>query len=247
MTETLSLNYREAIQTPGSIPRLDTDLLCPGMDPPGEIVADRLEKLIARLEDMPETYVELPNPMSSPSQVIKTKRWVEVAKKKGVGDRVAIHTRLLREDVQLALDCGAVRIYFYGSLLFRNGGQKTVGELLGKTEEVAQLAVGRAKFLRASLEHATQTPEDKVAQFVSGIQNINRKLNDPIIKGLGLPDTNGVAMPVDYERLMGLLAKICPGREFTLFAHLHDDSGRAVENWHCLLYECRRYGFNLCM
>jgi homocitrate synthase len=74
--------------------------------------------------------------------------------------------------------------------------------------------------LRFSGEDAFRTPEQNLFRVYDAIA--------PEVDRLGLPDTVGVASPVDVDRRVCALVNRYPGMEFE--AHFHDDRGYALVN-----------------
>ena len=247
--EVLSLNFREAMQTPSIIITSPEDLLNPNLPPPGELDYQKLKILVKHLKYYPNLNIELPNPISSPTTARNLKELLLEAEKSDTVNKLAVHIRAVEDDMKLAIKCGFKKIYIFGGVIRRNGMSfGTSTELVERLKLVSELAnVAGVEYIRASLEHATQTNPSEVKGFIQGIRGVNESLSRPIIKGLGIPDTNGVASPEDYTRLMGTILGLCDPGEFDIFLHLHDDCGRAMENYEYLRNECKRMGFSYCV
>lgn len=245
MTEIISLNVREALQTPGEAIALGVSLLNPELEAPPELNYEALHRFLPALRQIPSVYVELPNPISSPSTGRRLKTTLDEAERLGVVDQIALHTRLNREDVQLAVACGARRIHVYaGTKTFASG---SMTEILRSIHDVTAYAVAHSvTFIRASLEHASQCDVSAIRTFAEGLGAINRSIDTPIIHGLGLPDTNGVATPEHYQDIVQNLQELLREQNLMLFLHLHDDGGRALETYESVVRLCESLEIPCC-
>lgn len=245
MVEHISLNVREALQTPGDAIAPGISLLDPHLEPPAELDYEELNRFLPVLHQHPSVSIELPNPISSPSTARRLKSTLDEARRVGVIDQVALHVRLNMEDVRLAVACGTQRIHvFAGTKTCASGSMDTI---LNNIHDIATYSESHGvTFIRASLEHASECEMSTIETFVAGLGAINRSVRTPIIRGLGLPDTGGVGTPELYEHIVRNLQVLLRQEKLLLFFHLHDDGRHAMETYESVLHLCQSLEITCC-
>ncbi|MBI4066859.1 hypothetical protein HY407_00600 [Candidatus Gottesmanbacteria bacterium] len=233
LPDTFLVGLREAIQTP---PRdsLHGRMLDVHLAPPCQIIENQTMKIIDDLKEREDYFVELPTPISSPSAAHLVHRLLSYADdgERKVAHRVPVHTRMKKIDARLAIQAGARAIHLYGNSS-ENGGSsaRTVEELKVELKDIAEIARDNGVVhLRASLEHATDTPPEEIGKFVDGIKEINTELGAKVITALGLPDTNGVVDSDWYKKVFTDLGDKIKQAGLIFFVHLHDDNQQALAN-----------------
>src|SRR5690606_19950171 len=105
------------------------DLLCEKLPPPPMIDYYQLEERLPLILAM-GYFVELPNPISSPTTALHINRLVTMAQALGSQDQLAVHTRLTPQDLEMAYLVGATRVHAFGngSLLAHEKRRKTPAE-----------------------------------------------------------------------------------------------------------------------
>lgn len=238
------LTPREGLQTPGSLPRFGWESLRdPLLKPPCQLVESAAINLLGELTRRRDLSVELPNPISCPSAARMISRILITAQTLGIADRVPVHTRMKKEDFKLAIACGAKAGHLYGNSSNLAGEKgKSIDNLLENLSDIADDAyIGGVNHLRASLEQATATPVDKIAKFIAGVKKINDRFPRNVITGLGLPDTNGLATPDQYRNILTPeITNLIREAGLTLFIHLHNDGGKAIDNAQTIMDVAKR-------
>ncbi|MBI3379723.1 hypothetical protein HY029_03155 [Candidatus Gottesmanbacteria bacterium] len=225
---------REGLQQAGAFPKDGRlGINDPNLLPPAQIIEAGAINLLKDLITRRDLMVELPNPISCPSAAKMVNRILTTAQTFGVSDRVPVHTRMTKKDFNLAVVCGATAVHLYGNssdLAGRKG--QSIEKLTDSLEEIADDAYkSGVNHLRASLEQATATPIDKIVQFVTKIKEINGKYPRKVITAIGLPDTNGLATPDQYQKILTKeVTQLIRDSGLTLFIHLHDDGNNALDN-----------------
>jgi len=244
-----SLNFREAMQTPAEGISDQLSSQSPQLLPPPDFNFEAFLGLLPNLARFSNLSAELFNPISSPTLSSNLKKTISEARKFHNDQKIALHTRLSLEDVDCALGTGTKRLYVYTSLQPRNYQPGfTVGDILKKLEAIALICEkSQVEFIRASLEHSTLTPPQQMVDFLKGIAVINTKLARPLIKGIGIPDTTGVATPDLYSKYMKLVVTHIPKPPMMLFTHLHDDSGCAEGNIKVIRNMAMQHHLPLCI
>lgn len=235
---------REGIQTLGEVPQKG-DMLEGSLKPPCGLVVARLKMMIG--EDMvrdPNLLVELPPPGSSPSVTYMVHEVVSFADfvSSDVADRVAVHTMMTVSDFEQVVGvCGGRRVHLFGDASGLHARKYEVSDWLGTLSTIAENGVGRVSHVRASLEHATDTDPSKLQQFVSGIGKINKQWGR-VITAIGIPDTNGLAYPDEYQRLIAAIGPTINENNLEVFIHLHNDGRRAIANAEAIIESLGQFG-----
>jgi hypothetical protein len=241
--EKIVIALREATQTPGHALHPSDSLLDPNLEPPCSIDWGKLPQLLSSLPTHPNLIIELPTPISSPSIAKQINHTLTLAKQLGVLDQVAIHTQMKVPDAKLALECGAKTLFVFASTTKNNHGHpQTISDLGNQLNQIAFYAHEHgATFVRASIEHATQTPPEQIHEFLTTIATIDSELSG-IIKGLGIPDTKGIGTPNQYTQLVTSIAPQVKQLGLAIFGHLHNDNGLAETNYCSINLVCKQLG-----
>lgn len=238
-----SVNIRESTQSAGTLVK-DGRIENPFLPPPGHVIESSVASLIDRLPGNEEMWVELMMAPSCPSVIKMDQRLLRQAARLGVAGRTPLLTRLTEADYLLSRDAGAKAMHLFGNASEVAGDKAaSIEGLLGTLDMIAQHAQQDGMLhLRAGLEHATQTPVEKLEQYYSGITDINRKYGQQIFTAVSLTDTNGAATPDQYEALISQVGGIIRKGNFSLFVHIHDDGGHGLVNTKTIIESARAQG-----
>src|SRR6266480_921046 len=176
---------------------------------------------IARLLDaVGVTFIEVPSPVVSS----ETQRTVHMLCELGLRARVVAHVRCVEADVQAALDTPVFGLnLFYGTSAqlraFSHG--RGIEQMLGDAVPLIRLIRSTGRYVRFSAEDAFRSDLGDLltvfdAVVAAGVQRI------------GLPDTVGIALPGQVERLVKLCSERYSGVGIEF--HGHNDTGCAIAN-----------------
>src|SRR5947208_2472371 len=176
---------------------------------------------IARLLDaVGVEFIEVPSPAVS----LETRRTVQALCEIGLSAHVVAHVRCVEADVRAALDTSVFGLnLFYGTsaeLRTYSHGRR-IDQLLADAVPLIRLIRSTGRYVRFSAEDAFRSDlVDLLTVFdavvAAGVQRI------------GLPDTVGIALPGQVERLVKLCAERYPGVGIEF--HGHNDTGCAIAN-----------------
>lgn len=235
---------REGTQTPPYIPT-DARWDDPNLQPPAMIDRLHVANLIAHLGDYPNYSLELPTPFSSPTTAKQTAELLVVARQHQVIDRVALHTRMKQEEVDLAVAVGATNVHLFGNSIKPIGGRiRSAQEWVQQFSQCWSSGTDAGiRHMRASLELSTEVDIDQLRLFAIGILGIARPSGTTI--ALGLPDTNGRGTPEQYQAVITALGPELADQDIPLYVHNHDDTNRARANTQAIRERAGQHGIPL--
>src|SRR5262249_12915266 len=103
----------------------------------------------------------------------------------------------------------------------------TIAESLDKLEATAQVAHRAAKPVYAGISCSFGCPFEGEVPLAQ-LESVVRRLVDLGARGIGLPDTTGMANPAQVQRVLEYVMPRFPGVEWTL--HTHDTRAMAIPN-----------------
>ncbi len=177
--------------------------------------------MIARLLDAVGVgFIEVPSPIVSPEM----RRTIVALCGLELRARVVTHVRCAEADVQAALDTPV-----YGlNLFYGTSRQLRTSSHSRRIDEIVAAAVPLIRRIRAEGCYVRFSAEDAFRSDLVDLLTVFDAVVEAGVQRIGLPDTVGIAMPRQVERLVRLCAERYPqvGIEF----HGHNDTGCAIAN-----------------
>ena len=137
--------------------------------------------------------------------------------------KLAVTSRLMRDDVDAAASTGVDWVFCFTSLSdwhIRDKLKTTEAELLAKVKDVVPYGIERKLQVSFAVEDATRTPLPRLLRFIQTAEDAGAHC-------IRICDTVGVLVPTATRRLIELLRPLVKG---TLCVHFHNDLGMATAN-----------------
>jgi hypothetical protein len=244
------INLREGLQTPAKrspydIPSVET------LPPPAVLLLDKTVALFEEVKDEKDTYIELQTPASCPSAAKFDYILLQEARKRGMIDRVPLHVRMTKSDMELALLVGATAIHGMGNSLSPEEGRgKKAADLLNNLDEMEPLLLRHGvNHFRASLEHALHTSPTTIEELIKGLwvrnQDLKQKHGRSLYTALGIPDTRGDGTQEKFTELIKMIGNSGYMEGMKIFIHLHKDNGEAIENAQAIIEAAKEFNLQL--
>ncbi|RJX16020.1 homoaconitate hydratase [Candidatus Bathyarchaeota archaeon] len=185
------------------------------------VIAEMLYKILGE-----KAYIEIGQPYS-PKYREGVEAVVKFFEEKGYKNaRLLAHCRTLKEDVEIAWNCGVWGVVVVLSPSDQHLTHKLDGlsyqEALKRIVETVKYAKNKLGFelVEYAAEDATSTPTERLIE-------VSRVAWEAGVDVVRIPDTKGQMTPQNFKKLMKILTK---NVEVSFDVHCHNDRGLAVAN-----------------
>lgn len=206
MVELLDSTLREGEQTPG-------------------VAFSLREKVeIARLlDEFGVDFIEVGHPAVSPDVEEAVRRLAALKREENLHAKLLAHCRAMKDDIDLAVDCGADWVGIFLSVTDRS-----LEERFRKTlSEAEAMVVEAVEHARSRGVRVRYTPEDATRTAPANLIRIARAAAAAGAGRISIADTAGVMTPARMQGLVKALKKRIP---VPLHVHCHNDLGMATAN-----------------
>jgi 2-isopropylmalate synthase len=162
------------------------------------------------------------SPVVSPDHAVATKTII----KQGLRADIVAHTRAIKSDVDIAIDCGATWVATYMGISDIHISAKlkiTREEAKARALEVADYIKAHGLKSRFTMEDASRT---EPAFLVEMCKEMNRRG----IERISIPDTVGIMRPRGMYNLVKMVHDSIDTTKTSLDVHCHNDVGLALAN-----------------
>jgi isopropylmalate/homocitrate/citramalate synthase len=162
------------------------------------------------------------SPVVSPDHAVATKTII----KQGLRADIVAHTRAIKSDVDIAIDCGATWVATYMGISDIHISAKlkiTREEAKARALEVADYIKAHGLKSRFTMEDASRTDP---AFLIEMCQEMNRRG----IERISIPDTVGIMRPRGMYNLVKMVHDSIDRSKTSLDVHCHNDVGLALAN-----------------
>src|SRR5918911_1607883 len=162
------------------------------------------------------------SPVVSPDHADATKTII----KQGLRADIVAHTRAIKSDVNVAIDCGASWIATYMGISDIHLSTK-----LKITREEAKIrALEVADYIKAHGLKSRFTMEDASRTEPAFLIEMCKEMNERGIERISIPDTVGIMRPRGMYNLIKTVYNSIDSRRTALDVHCHNDVGLALAN-----------------
>lgn len=162
------------------------------------------------------------SPVISPDHVEATKTII----KQGLRADIVAHTRALKSDVDVAIDCGATWVATYMGISDIHLSAK----LKISREEAKARALEVADYIKAHGLKSRFTMEDASRTEPSFLVEMCKEMNTRGIERISIPDTVGIMRPRGMYNLVKMVHDNIDRSKTSLDVHCHNDVGLAMAN-----------------
>jgi isopropylmalate/homocitrate/citramalate synthase len=162
------------------------------------------------------------SPVVSPDHAVATKTII----KQGLRADIVAHTRAIKSDVDIAIDCGATWVATYMGISDIHLSAKlkiTREEAKTRALEVADYIKSHGLKSRFTMEDASRT---EPAFLIEMCKEMNRRG----IERISIPDTVGIMRPRGMYNLVKMIYDSIDKSKTSLDVHCHNDIGLALAN-----------------
>ena len=162
------------------------------------------------------------SPVVSPDHVVATKTII----KQGLRADIVAHTRAIKSDVDIAIDCGATWVATYMGISDIHLSAK-----LKITREEAKIrALDVADYIKAHGLKSRFTMEDASRTEPAFLIEMCKEMNRRGIERISIPDTVGIMRPRGMYNLVKMVHDSIDISKTSLDVHCHNDVGLALAN-----------------
>ncbi len=162
------------------------------------------------------------SPVVSPDHAVATKSIM----KQGLRADIVAHTRAMKSDVDIAIDCGATWVATYLGISDIHLSAK----LKITREEAKARALEVADYIKAHGLKSRFTMEDASRTEPAFLIEMCKEMNKRGIERLSIPDTVGIMRPRGMYNLVKLVNDSIDKSKTSLDVHCHNDVGLALAN-----------------
>jgi 2-isopropylmalate synthase len=162
------------------------------------------------------------SPVVSPDHAEATKTII----KQGLRADIVAHTRAIKSDVDVAIDCGATWVATYMGISDIHISAK----LKITREEAKSRALEVADYIKAHGLRARFTMEDASRTEPAFLVEMCKEMNKRGIERISLPDTVGIMRPRGMYNLVKMVHDSLDTSKTSLDVHCHNDIGLALAN-----------------
>ncbi len=162
------------------------------------------------------------SPVVSPDHAEATKTII----KQGLRADIVAHTRAIKSDVDVAIDCGATWVATYMGISDIHISAK----LKITREEAKSRALEVADYIKAHGLKARFTMEDASRTEPAFLIEMCREMNKRGIERISIPDTVGIMRPRGMYNLVKMVHDSLDTSRTSLDVHCHNDIGLALAN-----------------
>jgi len=162
------------------------------------------------------------SPVVSPDHIVATKTII----KQGLRADIVAHTRAIKSDVDIAIDCGATWVATYMGVSDIHLSAKlkiTREEAKIRALEVADYIKAHGLKSRFTMEDASRTEPDFLIEMC-------KEMNHRGIERISIPDTVGIMRPRGMYNLVKMVYNNIDKSKTALDVHCHNDVGLALAN-----------------
>lgn len=162
------------------------------------------------------------SPVVSPDHAVATKTII----KQGLRADIVAHTRAIKSDVDIAIDCGATWVATYMGISDIHLSAK-----LKITREEAKIrALEVADYIKAHGLKSRFTMEDASRTEPAFLIEMCKEMNKRGIERISIPDTVGIMRPRGMYNLVKMVHDSIDTSKTSLDVHCHNDVGLALAN-----------------
>src|SRR5919199_158962 len=162
------------------------------------------------------------SPVVSPDHIEATKTII----RQGLRADIVAHTRAIKSDVDVAIDCGANWVATYLGISDIHLSAK-----LKITREEAKIrALEVADYIKSHGLKARFTMEDASRTEPAFLIEMCREMNNRGIERISIPDTVGIMSPIGMHNLVKMVHDNISTSKSSLDVHCHNDVGLALAN-----------------
>jgi len=162
------------------------------------------------------------SPVVSPDHAVATKTII----KQGLRADIVAHTRAIKSDVDIAIDCGATWVATYMGISDIHLSAK-----LKITREEAKIrALEVADYIKAHGLKSRFTMEDASRTEPAFLIEMCKEMNRRGIERISIPDTVGIMRPRGMYNLVKMVHDSIDTSKTSLDVHCHNDVGLALAN-----------------
>ena len=162
------------------------------------------------------------SPVVSPDHADATKTII----KQGLRADIVAHTRAIKSDVNIAIDCGATWVATYMGISDIHLSAK-----LKITREEAKIrALEVADYIKSHGLKSRFTMEDASRTEPAFLIEMCKEMNERGIERISIPDTVGIMRPRGMYNLIKTVYNSIDSRKTALDVHCHNDVGLALAN-----------------
>ncbi|OIP96709.1 hypothetical protein AUK40_04655 [Candidatus Wirthbacteria bacterium CG2_30_54_11] len=171
------------------------------------------------LEDVGIEYIELSNPVSSPTSLQVTKAITSMVR----NSKVLAHVRCHEKDIQAAIAGGVDGVQMLlgvATHLTEHSHGKNLDQIILAAQSAIHMGIAAGLETRFSSEDAFRTDRSQIVILFSALE-------DSGVLRFGIPDTTGTATP---HQVAELTADLVSRFRLPLEFHAHNDAGCAIAN-----------------
>jgi 2-isopropylmalate synthase len=210
---------KKTMDLPETVRILDTTLRDGEQTPGVAITVDEKIRIAKKLDKLGVDTMEVGFPASSPGEMRAAREILKL----GLNSQICGLARVLRADLDAAIDCGVDYIHtFIGTSPLHREYKLKMGkeDILNKSVEAIEYIKDHGITAEFSAEDATRTEFDYLKEIYSAVE-------DAGVDYINVPDTVGVMVPTSMNYIILELKKIL---NVPISVHCHDDFGMAVAN-----------------
>jgi 2-isopropylmalate synthase len=162
------------------------------------------------------------SPVVSPDHAVATKTII----KQGLRADIVAHTRAIKSDVNIAIDCGATWVATYMGISDIHISAK----LKITREEAKARALEVADYIKAHGLKSRFTMEDASRTDPAFLIEMCKEMNKRGIERISIPDTVGIMRPRGMYNLVKMVHDSIDTTRTSLDVHCHNDLGLALAN-----------------
>src|ERR671926_1302968 len=162
------------------------------------------------------------SPVVSPDHAEATKTII----KQGLRADIVAHTRAIKSDVDIAIDCGATWVATYMGISDIHLSAK----LRINREDAKSRALEVADYIRSHGLKSRFTMEDASRTDPSFLIDMCKEMNERGIERISIPDTVGIMNPRGMYNLIKTVYNSIDSSKTALDVHCHNDVGLALAN-----------------
>lgn len=200
--EVLDSTLREGEQTPGVTFTVDEKI-----------------EIATLLDDFGVDYIEAGHPAVSPD----VRTGLESICEQGFEADIVAHSRLMRSDIDLAVESGADWVGLFMSVL----GDRLKHDFKKDLDQVCDMVAEGVQYAKDHGLKVRYTPEDTLRSELSSVLKVSMAAKEAGADRISVADTVGAATPMSIGRLVGILHHEL---KMTINVHCHNDLGLALAN-----------------